>query len=386
MTDLRVALLLYRPSASGISTYTVEVAKALSLRIREVYLCSLGMNVYTARELESKGVNIFEIGASDRVYSDVLGGPFLHYMLVSKRIQRALHEIGIIKRADILHFTLTPAALMFKGYVANAWVPLSMTEEPKKNLLSFKFPINMLANFIAAQYHTINSLVYRKASRIIAPARWVHSRLANKYRRVVYIPPPINPVNHLVNHNRDIATLLFVARDLELPRKNVNGLLNAVRILAHKGLKFRVLLIGAFSTRFHRFVGVLANKTGVDIRLEGYVPREKMRMFYAISDVIVVPSFYEELGYVALEGMAHGLPLIASNIPTFRNFVHDGINGFLVDAFDNAALASKLELLITDDELRKRMSRKSLEIIKENSSPKVVADKLVKLYEEMING
>ena len=385
MKDLKVALLLYRPSASGISTYTVEVAKALSSRIREVYLCSLGMNARTAHELKSKGVNIFEIGTSDQVYSGALGWPFLHYMLMSKRIQRALRETNIIKRVDILHFTLTPAALTFKGYVANAWVPLSMAEEPKKNSLSFKFPINILANFIAIQYRTLNNLVYRRACRIIAPTRWIHSRLANKYKRVVYIPPPINPANRLANHNRDIVTLLFVARDLELPRKNVNGLLNAVRILAHKGLKFRVLLIGAFSTRFHRLVSVLAHETGVDILLEGYVSREKMPMFYAISDVIVVPSFYEELGYVALEGMAYGLPLVASNIPTFRDFVQDGVNGFLVNASDNATLASKLELLITDDELRKRMGRKSLEIVKENFSPKVVADKLVKLYEEVIN-
>jgi glycosyltransferase involved in cell wall biosynthesis len=108
--------------------------------------------------------------------------------------------------------------------------------------------------------------------------------------------------------------------------------------------------------------------------------------YYANSDIFVLPSFYEELGYIVLEAMAHGLPLIVSDIPTFRDFVHNGVNGFLVDPFDSEILASKLELLITDNRLRKRMAQKSIEIAKTNFSPQIIADMLVRSYEEIING
>lgn len=389
MKDLKITLLLYRSSASGIATYTVEVAKALSSKIKEVHLCSLGIETYVARELEDRGINILEIreAVSSTIYNtEILGGPFFHYMLLSERVHRVLHQIGILKDADILHYTLTPLALACKGCVVNAWVPLPITEEPRKNWLSFRFPLNILANFAALQYHHLNSLAYRGASKIIAPTRWIYTRLAKKYGKITYIPPPIEIVTNIPSREKDLPTILFVARDLELPRKNVNNLLKSTRILANKGLKFRVLLIGSYSTKFHETVSILSKKTGIEIELVRYIPRWKVHKYYANSDIFVLPSFYEELGYIVLEAMAHGLPLIVSDIPTFRDFVHNGVNGFLVDPFDSEILASKLELLITDNRLRKRMAQKSIEIAKTNFSPQIIADMLVRSYEEIING
>ena len=73
------------------------------------------------------------------------------------------------------------------------------------------------------------------------------------------------------------------------------------------------------------------------------------------ASVVVVPSYYESFGMVALEAMASGTPVIASDVGGLSLNVVDGFNGYLVPLGDVDELAYRLGLLLTQDALRRQL-------------------------------
>jgi len=94
--------------------------------------------------------------------------------------------------------------------------------------------------------------------------------------------------------------------------------------------------------------------------------------------VAIVPSFYESFSYAALEALAYGTPVVASNtVP--RTLVAHGINGFRADARDYAKLSGYVFKLLTNDDLWSEMSRNALRHVKRFSTDKVV-DSILEVY------
>jgi len=96
-----------------------------------------------------------------------------------------------------------------------------------------------------------------------------------------------------------------------------------------------------------------------------------------------MPSLYESFGMVALEAMACGTPVIASRVGGLTYTVRDGETGFLVPERDPKALAARLEQLLTDDVLRRRMGERAAKVAAEYSWT-VVTDAIEALYEELL--
>jgi glycosyltransferase involved in cell wall biosynthesis len=73
------------------------------------------------------------------------------------------------------------------------------------------------------------------------------------------------------------------------------------------------------------------------------------------ADVFVLPTLCEGMAMVHLEAMACGVPVITT--PNCGSVVRDGVDGFIVPIRAPPAIADKVELLLTDRELRARMGR-----------------------------
>ena len=81
--------------------------------------------------------------------------------------------------------------------------------------------------------------------------------------------------------------------------------------------------------------------------------------YYTAAAMVVVPSHYESFGMVALEAMACGTPVIASDVGGLSFNIADGFNGYLVPGGDPEALAYKIMLLLDQDELRRQLGRQA---------------------------
>ncbi|MCL4509354.1 MAG: glycosyltransferase [Chloroflexi bacterium] len=92
-----------------------------------------------------------------------------------------------------------------------------------------------------------------------------------------------------------------------------------------------------------------------NVRLLGAIPQEQLPDFYAAADCVVVPSHYESFGLVAVEAMATGTPVIASDVGGLGLSVKDGVTGFLVPTGDESALANRIARVLDDSALRQRL-------------------------------
>jgi glycogen synthase len=111
------------------------------------------------------------------------------------------------------------------------------------------------------------------------------------------------------------------------------------------------------------------------VTFHGKVPQDELIQHYDRCDLMLVPSLWQEpFGLVVAEAMARGLPVIASNVGGPAEILTHEINGLLVEAGNERALASAINQLIKDPEKRKRFgqtARSTVQqrfIIEENAS------------------
>jgi len=100
------------------------------------------------------------------------------------------------------------------------------------------------------------------------------------------------------------------------------------------------------------------------VRFIGFVNQREIPKHYAMCDVFVLPSLYEPRGAVLNEAMACGLPVVVTDrCGSIGDIVRPNDNAFVYPAGDAGALASDLDRLAADDEMRARMAQRSREII-----------------------
>ena len=85
------------------------------------------------------------------------------------------------------------------------------------------------------------------------------------------------------------------------------------------------------------------------------VPQRELPSYYAAADVCAVPSLHEPFGLVALEAMACGIPVAASDTGGLRELVRHGESGLLCKPGDAAALAEAFDAMLGDPLLAQRM-------------------------------
>jgi len=96
-------------------------------------------------------------------------------------------------------------------------------------------------------------------------------------------------------------------------------------------------------------------KLGRDVVLLGTVPDAELPCWYQAADTFVFPSLKEGWGLVVLEAMAARLPVIATDIPVFREYLVGGRDALLVPPGDVPALVGAMRATATDSELRARL-------------------------------
>ncbi len=149
--------------------------------------------------------------------------------------------------------------------------------------------------------------------------------------------------------------VLFVGRPE--PRKGLEYLLKAFRGVSRNGHEdARLVVVGAGD--FSRYRAMAPPGT----EFHPYVDYSELPRFYQRADVVVAPNTgNESQGYVLLEAMAAGRPVVASDIPGFRTVVDDGTTGLLVRPRSVRELAQGISGLLGDDTRRRRMGAAAAE-------------------------
>jgi glycosyltransferase involved in cell wall biosynthesis len=157
----------------------------------------------------------------------------------------------------------------------------------------------------------------------------------------------------------DRPAVLYAAKFM--PRKRPGDLLEAARRLkTQAGRPFTLIMAG--SGELEGELRAFCVEHGLDnVVFTGFINQSALPALYAAADVFVLPSEHETWGLAVNEAMCAGLPIVVSReVGCVADLVADGLNGYTPAARDIAGLASALQRLIEDEDLRRRQGEASL--------------------------
>ena len=141
------------------------------------------------------------------------------------------------------------------------------------------------------------------------------------------------------------------------PRKNIEGLIRAFARLPHAlRAQHQLAIVCSIQPVDRERLQALASEEGLQgdaMVMTGYVPEEDLVTLYQLCKVFVFPSWHEGFGLPALEAMQCGRPVIASSTSSLPEVI--GREDALFDPFDDAAIAARLERVLTDDDFRAQL-------------------------------
>lgn len=120
------------------------------------------------------------------------------------------------------------------------------------------------------------------------------------------------------------------------------------------------------------------------IHFTGWLQTDELDAWYGRADIQVIPSRYEPFGMVVLEGMLHGLPIIAASVGGPVAILDHERTGILVPPFDPPALAAALVRLLRDPELRQRLGASAAEEVRRSWLWSQSAARMRAVYREMV--
>jgi glycogen(starch) synthase len=130
------------------------------------------------------------------------------------------------------------------------------------------------------------------------------------------------------------------------PQKDVVNLVQAFPLLATPGASLAIVGDGPDRALVER--AVVATGVGDRVRMTGFVAHDRVPAILGELDVLVLPSRYEELGSVLVEGLRAGRPIVASAVGGIPEVVRPGETGLLVPPGEPAALAAAVDRVLTE--------------------------------------
>ena len=190
----------------------------------------------------------------------------------------------------------------------------------------------------------------------------------------------------------------LVAREALGLEKDQIVLINVGRQDFQKGQRYLLEAVANLVARHPRLVLLVAGRPGDasddldrlrdrlglkdQVRFLGH--REDVPELLAAADLFVFPSFYEGLPGAAVEAMALGLPIVASNIEPVREIVEEGRNAILVLPASAGELASAIERILGDRMMAEAFGRRSREIFEEQFTLEPSILQMVEFYRQIV--
>ena len=229
---------------------------------------------------------------------------------------------------------------------------------------------------IAASTATFNEVrkIVNKPNRVYLIPNGVDIKKFNPYLDGSYIKSKLRIGNYKV---------VFALR-AHKPNYGLEFLIKAIPLVVNKR-KDVIFIIGGDGP-LRKFHEQLVVKLGIGDRVifTGWISREEVPYYYAISDIVVVPSIQEAFGLVVSEAMACGKPVVGTKVGGIPDQIIDGYNGFLVPPKDPEALAERVLWLLEHQEEAKLMGMRGREIVERKFNIDRRIDRIISLYEKLV--
>jgi len=255
--------------------------------------------------------------------------------------------------------------------------------------------INMFKKFKFLRKIIINGL--NQSSKIIANSTYTKNemiKLGANPKKIIIIKMSPNFIELETNYENiktfrkkfsESKIILFTGRLVEL--KGVEYLIRSLNEIKKSDVHLIIAGNGPLKNDLEKLTRSLNLENKVTFF--GWADNQELGLLHSISDIFVCPSIVdsagatEGLGLAIPEAMKSGLPVIASAVGGIIDTVKNEVNGILVEEKNPKAIASAIERIISDEELRKKIIENSKETVKE-FSPNVVGKKYYEIFQKIL--
>jgi glycosyltransferase involved in cell wall biosynthesis len=166
--------------------------------------------------------------------------------------------------------------------------------------------------------------------------------------------------------------------------KGLEYLLNAVKLIDKESAKFKVTIVGN-SKNFAKYSALIEDKDLFDLNIR-WISNDEIPLFFANADFLVLP--YKDITQSGplLISYNYNVPVIASKLPGFEEYIIHGKTGFLFTPLDSKDLAEKLEFAINLKENERLIIRNNLrQYVMNNISLSKIVEKYAIYFDKMCN-
>nr|HDO80752.1 glycosyltransferase family 1 protein [Candidatus Bathyarchaeota archaeon] len=361
------------PSVGGVETIVRSVSTELAKRGHEVHVVTTPFDVTTGRQVSDYGV---EERDSVIVHKLKPGKVKVGYARLLKGLKETIEKI----KPEIVHeHNLHPQLFQLAKWKNE--VGYRLFAELHHPAVELDFLIQrLMMPFAVAGLKRISRAVDAFIAHTILEREWLISKgISSGKVAIVRFPAiPSRLINYGGRSTRlgDIAYLGRIVR-----RKGLHVLLNALSTVKHRLGEFKANIAGPQDANYLETLKMLIKRLNLEdnVSFVGIVEEEEKYGFIKSHKTFVLPSFKEYTPCVLLEAQALGVPVIATRVGAVPEMMINGETGLLVRPGNELELAKGIEILIREQDLRRRFSLNARKFA-ENFVLERQIDKLETLY------
>lgn len=176
--------------------------------------------------------------------------------------------------------------------------------------------------------------------------------------------------------DKNSKNILFIGRINKI--KGVDILLKSFQKIKKNNTDLLLLMVGEIEE--HELTYYDYKEDGIKI----INPTNDIIDYYKISDVVILPSRVEPLGYVMLEAGMYKVPFIGSNTGGIAEFINDHEDGILVEPEDINGLSNSIIEIMENSELKTYLTKNLYEKVKRECNKENYIQKLINIYNELL--
>lgn len=370
----------------GIARHCEGLAKALVQQNHEVHLFTLDFPG-TPNYEEMDGVKVYRA-------STELGHPnFLTWVLLFNHfLTKRMADVSQSVDFDVIHVHDWLAAfsgISFKHYVKK---PMVLTVHSTE--------VGRAQGLHSPDSFSINGIEWwatYEADRVIVCSQSMKNEICGHFNlpldKVEVIPNAIDPTKYQTSVDRGSVRqrygvgygeklILCVGR--LVPQKGIEYFIRAIPSIAKRYPEAKFIIVGEGWSRDILEAEAHASGHGKKIRFTGFASDKEVIDLMTSADVLVVPSVYEPFGIVALEGMATGVPVVASQVGGLSEVIEHDRTGLLVYPRSPESIAWGIDRIVSDSDHAKWLTENAKDILHKDYSWEAVAMKTVEVYRKVV--
>jgi glycosyltransferase involved in cell wall biosynthesis len=185
----------------------------------------------------------------------------------------------------------------------------------------------------------------------------------------------------ILQRNGEVKTLLFLARADKL--KGLDVAIRAFEMLKRNNPKLRLIVCGT-GNALDETKEYVAENNIQDVCFKGHVAGPEVAEEFKKSDIYILPTHGEGMATSVLEAMAFGLPIISRPVGGVNDFFKNGEMGYLLESFSPEDYAGKIQYLIDNPDVVRKMAYNNHEYAKGHFLASKVAERIENDLEKMI--